>query len=520
MKSPLTAVVIVLCTALTTVPLLAVPAPPLSDLPSTAGRIWLEWRLWEGSVPEAGQFHFAWPPPYALQDALTLLVCKISNVSPARILMELDTIVWMILLFALVRLGRRLSECADSGIWVIPILASLFRWDFAGQFGNFAWRMAETELILFYVLLVLESGPRSPAAAAFGRAIGFLAAPLILYFTHAIAYAFWILIAAASCRSLISARLAMPAAAGCLIPAGYHLLRTWKFSGSMNSLSPILADPAADPYRWIPVSWNKLSLFGGIYPDPILQGSIFLALAIAVFAAGSRALAGPAKPDPVRRHLMIAGVVAASAFLLPYATRWPAASRTLYLHFSNVRALELAALLAAPFAVFVLPEQSVIRRRLILPGLLLIVLVTQTVRVHRYFEWSHDLQRIVFGEWDPGRLSGRRFYSAVFPSMSGYPALHRYPHYASARGAYDPRLFIEEHFWVRPKSPWPVLSIYETQIDAYRQPAFSNFYDDILIVTSPDDPFIAEYSAFWKTAHPDGGVTAFSPFAHLFSRAK
>lgn len=509
MKNFLTAVVVILCAGLTTIPLLTVPAPPISDLPSTAGRIWLEWRLSEGFPQESEQFFFTWPPPYVVQDALVILACRLSRVLPTQILLALDTLVWIVLLFALVRLGCRLTGETGAGMWVIPILASLFRWDFAGQFGNFAWRMGETALILFYILLILESGTR-------GRAFGFWIAPLVLYFTHVMAFAFWIPLIAV--HALVSRRFVVHSVAGCFLPVGYHLIRAWRLPESLHALPPALAEASVDPYRWIPISWEKLSLFGGIYPDTILQGSVYLALAFVVLAAVTRALAGTARPAPERLHLICVSVIAIAAILLPYANRWPGASRTLYLHFANVRALELAALLAAPCAAFVLPAASVIRRRLVLPGLLFLVLAGQTVSLHRYFEWSQELQRIVFGDWNHALLSRRHFYSAVFPSMSGYPALHRYPHYAAKEGVYDPRLFIEEHFWVRPKSPWPVLSLYETRMEAYQDRSFTDFYDDILIVTSPQDPFIPAYASFWKETYPDGSVLTFSPFAHLFRK--
>ena len=144
---------ILLAAGLSTWPIFASPTPPIMDLPSTAGRIWLELRVWEGRVFEAEQFRFVLPPPYALHDLLVALAAKLTGQSPTRVILAVDLVAWVALLAALVRIGRMLRMAAP--LWLIPLVASLLRWDFAGQFGNFAWRMGETLLLIFYARLIM-----------------------------------------------------------------------------------------------------------------------------------------------------------------------------------------------------------------------------------------------------------------------------------------------------------------------------------------------------------------------------
>lgn len=506
---------LVLAAGLTALPLFHCPAPPISDLPSTAGRIWLEQRLWEGLPFETENFEFVLPPPYFLHDALILLATRVSGISPAAMILAADTLVWTILLIALVGLGRRLNE--TRALWMIPLIAGLLRWDFAGQFGNFAWRFGEMLLIVFYVYLILDPArpnDRRPAAA-------FWLAPLILYFAHAIAFAFWVLIVIVHAFSLPRAERSAPsvlhALGGCLLPAGYHLIRMNVTGRPLISLVDSAVSSVPEPYRWIPFNWEKLPLIRGFFPVWFLEWSVVLAVALALGAALIWMVSKKSETD--RPHFFQISALYIAAALLPYSTKWPGASQTVYMHFANVRLLELAVLLSVPCVCAVLPPRSIIRWRVIFPGVVLVALVGQSIALNKYFGWCQDqLQKPVFGEWKSSLRPHRKFYSVVFPSLSVYSALHRYPHYAAEEGCYDPRLFIEEHFWVRPKTPWPVVGIYDTRIDPYERRNFADFYDDILIVSSPRDNFTPEYTAFWKKTYPEGEIVSFSQFARLFRK--
>ncbi|OGH58467.1 MAG: hypothetical protein A3G34_08340 [Candidatus Lindowbacteria bacterium RIFCSPLOWO2_12_FULL_62_27] len=504
---------ILLAAGLSTWPIFASPTPPIMDLPSTAGRIWLELRVWEGRVFEAEQFRFVLPPPYALHDLLVALAAKLTGQSPTRVILAVDLVAWVALLAALVRIGRMLRMAAP--LWLIPLVASLLRWDFAGQFGNFAWRMGETLLLIFYARLIMA--PDRP------RPLWLWLAPVCLYFTHVIAFAFWALMLAVDSVSRKSAR--WPALAACVVPLAYHLIRLTQVLPEPNPLADDLGPSGASSYHWIPWSWSKLALIGGVYTIPALQWSLFLTLAFILAHIAWRAV--QMKPPPAaagadaqieRRHFAQVLAFLAAAVLLPYITEWPGPAKTVYLHYANARALELALLMALVYSGVLLPADSTIRLRILMPALIVTALAVQGASLTKYVRWNQGLQRMVFGDWPSALRPGRRFYSVVFPSLSGYPGLHRFPHYAAEFGSYDPRLFIEEHFWIRPNSPWPVPNLFETRLAPYQRREFLDFYDDVLIATTPQDPFVQEYVVFWKQAHPAGTVMELTPFVRLFRK--
>lgn len=475
--------------ALTSYPLLTVSAPPMTDLPAAAGRIWLELNLSEGRAFEAGQFRFGLPPAGFLHDILVLLSCKLTGLSAVTALLVLDTLAWAGLLILLVKLGRRID--ISRSLWLIPLLAGVFRWDFAGQEGLLAWRFGELMLVAFYLAAILAPSDRPPVKL-------FWLAPAVLYFSHGAAFAFWILLAAVyTWDTKPGSKKYIHPLAGCVPPGIYHLVRTW----------PLSAESAG------PIEWGKWQMFSGSYSGPILQWSIVLTAGFVLAALIFHAIMYRTEPvgyaqqkrtDEHRHHLIQTAVLFAAALVLPYS--------------ANLQALELALLFSVPCACAPLPAASVVRRRILLPGVLLCALGGQCYDLQKYFAWSRDLQNIVFGDWRGALAPYRKLYSAVFPPLSAYPALAKYPHYAAEVHGVDPRQFAGKDRWVQSRSTGPSIAQPDVQIADYQRAEFTGFYDDILIVASPQDPFVPEYISFWKTAFPDGSITALSPFAHVFRK--